>query len=75
MLQHQPPRRRQHRRRDRLVARPPRTATLSALVRAGRLDLGLVRLSTFDLRDLNPAMDQAAKMRGLDCTVVTMAAV
>jgi len=47
---------------------------LPALVRSGLLDLGLVRVSSFGLHELPQAIKQAAAMRGLDCTVVTMSA-
>ncbi|MEM7399100.1 MAG: hypothetical protein AAF354_09180 [Pseudomonadota bacterium] len=44
---------------------------LLSLIRTGRLNLDSVSLKTFDLADLVAAMDDAAQMRGLDCTVVT----
>ena len=53
--------------------RPGAFGTLAALVRSGQLDLGLVRVSSFTFADLPEAMEQAAKMRGLDCTVVKVA--
>ena len=53
--------------------RPGAFRTLAALVRSGLLDLGLVRISSFALGELREAMAQAAKMRGLDCTVVKVA--
>ena len=52
--------------------RPAALQTLTALIRSGQLDLGLVRVSTFELRELPAAMEQAAKMRALDWTVVSM---
>ena len=54
--------------------RPGAFQTLAALVRSSQLDRGLVRVSTCGLRELPEAMEQAAKMRGLDCAVVTMGA-
>ncbi len=53
--------------------RPGAFRTLVALVRAGLLDLDNVSIRQFPMRDLQQAMDQAARMRGLDCTVVRMA--
>ena len=47
--------------------------TLLSLVRSGLLDLDNVRLTSFGLIQLLDAMNRAAEMRGLDCTVVTMA--
>jgi alcohol dehydrogenase len=47
--------------------------TLVALVRAGLLDLDKVNITSFPMQDLPQAMDQAAQMRGLDCTVVRLA--
>lgn len=44
--------------------------TLVALVRSGLLDLDLVRVTSFSLKELPAAMKRAATMRGLDCTVV-----
>jgi alcohol dehydrogenase len=52
--------------------RPDAFQTLVALVRSGQLDLGLVRVSTFGLRELPEALERAANMRGLDCTVINM---
>lgn len=52
--------------------RPAAYRRLVALVRGGLLDLDLVRLSRFAMEDLAAAMEQAARMRGLDCTVLTM---
>jgi alcohol dehydrogenase len=48
------------------------TARLAAMISAGTLDLGAIDLTTFALADLDDAMDAAARMRGLDLTVVTM---
>ncbi|RUL72440.1 quinone oxidoreductase family protein [Dyella choica] len=45
---------------------------LLGLLRAGLLDLETVRLQRFGLDELPQAMDAAARMRGLDCTVVGM---
>lgn len=42
------------------------------LVRAGLLDLSAVNLTTYPLAELPAAIDAAAGMSGLDCTVVTM---
>lgn len=52
----------------------PRDAfkSLAALIRAGLLDPGLVRLSVFPMAELPAAIDRAATMRGLDCTVLTL---
>jgi alcohol dehydrogenase len=47
-------------------------ARLAAMIAAGTLDLGKVDLETFALADLGAAMDAAAAMRALDCTVITM---
>ena len=38
----------------------------------GLLDLNAVRISGFALRELPTAIDRAGKMRGLDCTVVSV---
>jgi alcohol dehydrogenase len=46
---------------------------LVTLIADGLLDLDVVRLRTFAFQDLRAAMDAAATMRGLDCTVVTLA--
>jgi len=46
-------------------------ARLLELVRAGLLDLSRVRLASHALADLPAAMAGAAKMRGLDATVLT----
>jgi hypothetical protein len=43
------------------------------LVRSGQLDLSKVNIRSFAMQDLPQAMDQAARMRGLDCTVVRLA--
>ena len=48
-------------------------ARLAALVGAGLLDLGKVRVRSFPLDRIEAAMDAAASMRGLDLTVLTMA--
>ena len=53
--------------------RPAAFRTLVALVRSGQLDLGKVNIRSFAMQDLPQAMDQAARMRGLDCTVVRLA--
>lgn len=53
--------------------RPGAFRTLVALVRSGLLDLDLVRVNSFAFGELPEAMEQAAKMRGLDCTVVKVA--
>jgi alcohol dehydrogenase len=45
---------------------------LVALLRAGLLDLGPVRIASFALADLPQAIEAAATMRGLACTVVRM---
>ncbi|HUB91444.1 MAG TPA: zinc-binding alcohol dehydrogenase family protein [Dyella sp.] len=45
---------------------------LIRLVRAGLLDLEAVRLQQYALEELPQAMDAAARMRGLDCTVVKL---
>jgi len=45
-------------------------ARLSALVRAGLLDLGTARVRSFPLDQLDAAMDAAAAGRGLDATVL-----
>jgi alcohol dehydrogenase len=47
-------------------------ARLLELVRAGLLDLSRVRLASHALADLPAAMAVAAKMRGLDATVLTI---
>jgi alcohol dehydrogenase len=53
--------------------RPGAFRTLVALVRAGLLDLGKVNIRSFPMHELPQAMDQAARMRGLDCTLVRLA--
>jgi len=53
--------------------RPGAFRTLASLVRSGQLDLAKVRVRSFPMRELPQAMDHAAKMRGLDCTVVHLA--
>ncbi len=45
-------------------------AQLAALVRAGLLDLGAVRVQGFPLQALDAAMDAAAAGRGLDAAVL-----
>lgn len=50
--------------------RPGAFQAVTALVRSGLLDLGLVRVSSFAFSELPEAMQQAAKMRSLDCTVL-----
>lgn len=55
------------------IYRPDTFRTLVALVRAGLLDLGKVNIRSFAMAELPQAMDQAARMRGLDCTVVRLA--
>jgi hypothetical protein len=55
-----------------LLYRPGAFKALTALVGAGLLDLGLVRVSSFAFDKLPEAMEPAATMRGLDCTVVTI---
>jgi alcohol dehydrogenase len=52
--------------------RPGAFRTLVSLVRSGLLDLDKVDIRAFAMRDLPEAMDQAAKMRGLDCTVLCL---
>jgi len=46
--------------------------TLVSLVRSGLLDLDRVDIRSFAMEALPQAMDQAAKMRGLDCTIVRL---
>ena len=46
--------------------------SLLDLVRAKLLDLDKVDVATFELSDLNQAMDNAASMRGMQCTVVKL---
>ena len=52
--------------------RPEDYRRLVKLVRAGQLDLGKVNVQSFPLADIPTAMKAAGKMRGLDCTVVTL---
>jgi alcohol dehydrogenase len=52
--------------------RPEAYRTLVNLMRAGKVDLDKINTKTFDLADLNRAIDAASAMRGLDCVVVTM---
>lgn len=46
--------------------------TLASLTRARLLDLDKVNVRTFPMGELPQAMDHAAKMRGLDCTIVRL---
>jgi len=55
------------------ASRPAAFRTLVALVRAGLLDLDKINVHSFPMQDLPQAMDHAAQMRGLDCTIVTLA--
>ncbi len=50
--------------------RPAAFKVLVSLIRSGLLDLDAVKLQSFALADLMPAIDAAANMRGLECTVV-----
>ena len=52
--------------------RPEAMRVLAGLVRAGQLDLGAVRVTSFPIGELEPAMDAAARVRGLDCTVMRL---
>jgi alcohol dehydrogenase len=52
--------------------RPEAVRRLLALVASGQLRLDAVRLRTFELAALPAAIEAAAGMRGLDCTLVTM---
>lgn len=52
--------------------RPEAYRTLMSLIRAGKIDLEEINTSSFDLADLDQAIDAASRMRGLDCVVVTM---
>ncbi len=52
--------------------RPEAFRILMSLLRAGRIDLDKINTSSFDLTDLQQAIDAASAMRGLDCVVVTM---
>ncbi|GAA0469132.1 zinc-dependent alcohol dehydrogenase family protein [Parasphingorhabdus litoris] len=47
--------------------------TVIDLVRSGRIDLGVLNISEFDLVDLGAAMDAAGKMRSLDSIVLQIA--
>jgi alcohol dehydrogenase len=47
-------------------------ARLAAMVAAGMLDLGKLRIRAFPLPDLEAAMDTAAAMHGLDFTALVM---
>ncbi len=51
---------------------PDAPARLAALIAAGLLDLGKVRVRRFPLGELVAAIDAAATMRGLDVTVLAM---
>jgi len=44
--------------------------TLISLVRSGLLDLGAIRVNNFPLDALQAGMEAAARMHGLDCTVL-----
>jgi alcohol dehydrogenase len=52
--------------------RPGDFRTLVSLVRSGLLDLDKVHIRAFPMEELPRAMDIAAQMRGLDCTVVRL---
>jgi alcohol dehydrogenase len=52
--------------------RPGAFRTLVSLVRSGLLDLDKVHIRAFPMEELPRAMDHAAQMRGLDCTVVRL---
>ena len=52
--------------------RPAAFRTLVALVRANLLDLDKVRVRAFPMPELIQAMEQAAAMQGLDCTVMNL---
>ncbi len=52
--------------------RPEAYRRLMSLFRAGRIDLEKINTTSFDLADLDQAIDAASAMRGLDCVVVTM---
>jgi len=45
-----------------------------SLVRSGLLDLEMVRITHFTLDQVPQAIERAAAMRGLDCTIVNMSA-
>jgi hypothetical protein len=42
------------------------------LTASGQLDLGVLGVRTFSLARLEEALDAASKMRGPDCTAMTM---
>ncbi len=54
-----------------LMYTPADYRRLVQLVRIGAVDLGVVNVMTFPAADLLPAIEQAADMRALDCTVMT----
>lgn len=56
-----------------VMYRPGALQKLAARVRSGLLDLGVVRVSSFARGELPAAMQQAARMRGLDCTALKIA--
>jgi alcohol dehydrogenase len=58
----------------RFMYEPSAYRTLIALGRSRLLDLDTVRIKSFCFRDLPAAIDAAAQMSGLDCTVVSMVA-
>jgi alcohol dehydrogenase len=46
--------------------------TLVSLVRSGLLDLETVKVNSFPMDELPAAMEAAARMRGLDCTILNI---
>jgi len=52
---------------------PSAFLTVLSLIRAGLLNLEMVRVKTFGLNELPAAMEAAAAMHGLDCTVLRLA--
>ncbi|RFB79364.1 quinone oxidoreductase family protein [Methylovirgula sp. 4M-Z18] len=52
--------------------RPAAFNVLKSLIRSNLLDLDAVTIRSFALPDLRQAIDAAARMSGLDCTVVMM---
>jgi alcohol dehydrogenase len=54
--------------------RPATFKVLVSLLRAGLLDLDVVKLHSFALPDLQQAIVAAANMKGLECTIVKAAA-
>jgi len=54
--------------------RPSVFETLISLVRSGLLDLSSVKIRGFAMDELPGAMNAAARMRGLDCTVLNVKA-